>query len=142
MSARRDEEAMREKVARAIYAVIDAANSDPWEEVMRRRKLYHSTAGPEMTRAFAFADAAIMAAASCLPDTPPDPRNAALTQASTALSAVSADECTHASCRIRPETLAKAREALLTISKLHSWWGAQEIAIEALEATKGTSDGD
>lgn len=60
-------EAMREKVARAIYAVIDATNSDPWEEVMRRRKLYTVTAGPEVTRAFAFADAAIVAVASCLP---------------------------------------------------------------------------
>lgn len=72
----------------------------------------------------------------------PDPRDAALTKASTALSAVSADECASHSCRIRPETLAKAREALLTISRLHSWWGAQQIAIEALEATKGTSDGN
>lgn len=49
------------EVAKAIYALIDATGSDPWEEVMRRRKAYHDRAGPEVTRAMEFARAAIRA---------------------------------------------------------------------------------
>lgn len=78
--------------------------------------------------------------ATPLPDATPDPRDAALAKATEALSAVSSDDCAEHSCRIKPETLAKARKALLAISRLSSWWGAQQIALDALEATKGTDD--
>lgn len=53
--------AMVERVARAIYSIIDASGSDPWDAVMERRKKFAPFSGPEVTRSFELARAAINA---------------------------------------------------------------------------------
>lgn len=47
------------------------------------------------------------------------------------------DTCRAPEIDLRDVALAQTREALRKISQLSSWWGAQQIALDALEATKG-----
>ena len=104
--ARRAAEAMREAAARAAIGEDKYPQSDSW-------------------RSAAITIAARIRALP-VPDASHEHAPGALMLATESLSAVLSDDCAE------PETLAKARAALLAISKLHSWWGAQQIALDAL----------